>query len=103
MFHDTKKSRFEKVYYPIFEQYLSSDAAKNIKVPILNMYCKVLPKPRITFTFAPYEHESYDDFDHESDEEDEEDQHDQEVDDSNGEMSFQVSNVTRNIEDISRV
>ena len=49
--NDLKISDLEKIYYPIFEQYLNQDVANNCNVPIVNKYCNVLPEPVISLTF----------------------------------------------------
>ena len=77
------KSDFTKVYYPIFEQYLSQDLMQNWQPPIVNKYCKVLAEPLICFKFNQYKVKGDDDNNQNN---------------PSGKMIFQVSNVTENFE-----
>ena len=79
--NDVKKSHFEKIYCPIFQQYLNQDVVNNFKTPIVNKYCNLLPKPLISLTF-----DNDDDIDD---------------DESYADMEFQVCNVTKKFDCIS--
>ena len=80
MIDNMKKSLFDNTFYPIFQQYLDPDATKNSKPPIVNKYCEVLLKPRISLQFESYRHDRFS------------------VDDPNGTVLCQVSNVKKNFE-----
>ena len=84
--HGIRKSVFEKTYNPIFEQCFNQDVygKENNKVTIVNKYCKVLPKPLISFSFRQDSNRrSFSKYDN---------------GDPTGEIIFQVSNVAQNCE-----
>ena len=89
--NDLKISDFEKIYYPIFEQYLNQDVVNNCKAVTVNKYCNLLPKPVISLTF-----EQNDDENNEND-----DGEESYGNNSISEMRFNVCNVTKNFEYIS--